>query len=75
MQGLRKRLEQMENYSLCVYSYNTGNKSISLKLTNTFNTVYEKNKYDFAFLSFLTISILMLTWDNKYTKVARKKKS
>ena len=64
----------MENYSLCVYSYNTGNKSISLKFTNTFNTVYEQNKYDFAFLSFLTISILMLTWDNKYTKVARKKR-
>ena len=63
----------MENYSLCVYSYNTGNKSISLKLTNTFNTVYNQNKYDFAFLS-LIISILVLTWDNKYTKVAREKK-
>lgn len=47
----------MENYSLCVYSYNTENKSISL-INQPFNTVYEQNKYDFAFSFFL---------DNKYS--------
>ena len=34
----------MENCILYRYSYNTGNKSIFLKLTNTLNSVYKEKQ-------------------------------